>query len=86
VGQPKCLARTFNGVIEWEDVDAFAVFDVVTWLDSANVTQLDAKVVSGNWRTVTVSSKSSQRLLNGSTFVHLDLALWDIIGCKADED
>lgn len=36
---------TFNGVIEWQDVHALAVLDVVTRLDSAEIAKLDAQVI-----------------------------------------
>ena len=40
--------RAFNRVIEGEDVDALAVFDVVAGVDGAEIAQLDAQVVAGN--------------------------------------
>lgn len=42
--------RTFNRVVERQDVDTLAVLNVVAWVDVAEISKLDAKVVTGNYQ------------------------------------
>lgn len=44
----KVAAKTLNGVVEGQDVHAFAVFDIETLVNVNEITKFNSEVVSGD--------------------------------------
>lgn len=84
VNVEQVAGKALDGIVEWQNVYALAVFNVVAWMYGAQVTKLDAKVVTSHCtRELTngVRQRPSEQPL---TLVHLNLALRHVIASQAN--
>lgn len=79
---------TFYAIVEWKNCNTLAVFDVVARMHCCCISKLDSKVVPRDcaWQGRLVREERRKIGSNQLTLVHLNLALFDILIGKHDED
>ena len=77
-------AQTLNGIIERKNVYPLAILDIMASVHGAKVAQLDAEIITGDCDGGELDSGLFSNC--GRAFVHLNLALVDVLRAKADEN